>query len=128
VSVPGFPNMYSMLAYGYNGTSYFQLIENQMRQVLRCLRLARSEHARGWRCAPRRTIATSPRCLTGADGRSCSATNCSGANRYYFDRNGDAPLPAATSLKADRQSGHFNVNDYAYDRSVSVINSRNWLP
>jgi hypothetical protein len=56
------------------------------------------------------------------------SNNCSGANTYYFDRNGDAPLPAATSLKADRQSGHFNVNDYAYDRSVSVINSRNWLP
>ena len=31
--------------YGYNGSSYFTLIENQMRHIVRCLRRAREEHA-----------------------------------------------------------------------------------
>ena len=42
VSVPGFPNLFSILGpYGYNGSSYFTLIENQARHIVRCLRRAR---------------------------------------------------------------------------------------
>ena len=42
VSVPGFPNMFSILGpYGYNGASYFTLIENQSRHIVRCLKHAR---------------------------------------------------------------------------------------
>lgn len=42
VSVPRFPNLFSILGpYGYNGSSYFNLIEIQARHILRCLRHAR---------------------------------------------------------------------------------------
>src|SRR3954449_4536677 len=42
VSVPGFPNMFSILGpYGFNGSSYFQLIETQSRHIVRCLKRAR---------------------------------------------------------------------------------------
>jgi cation diffusion facilitator CzcD-associated flavoprotein CzcO len=43
VSVPGFPNMFMILGpYGFNGASYFTLIENQARHIVRCLSSARS--------------------------------------------------------------------------------------
>src|SRR3954471_6683687 len=37
VSVPGFPNLFSILGpYGYNGSSYFPLIETQARHIIPC--------------------------------------------------------------------------------------------
>ena len=46
VSVPGFPNWFTITGpYGFNGQSYFGLIETQMRHIVRCLKRARSEHA-----------------------------------------------------------------------------------
>ena len=50
VSVPGFPNWFSILGpYGFNGQSYFGLIETQMRHIVRCLQRARARRrdARG---------------------------------------------------------------------------------
>ncbi len=46
VSVPGFPNSFSILGpYGFNGQSYFGLIETQMRHIVRCLKRARRDRA-----------------------------------------------------------------------------------
>jgi cation diffusion facilitator CzcD-associated flavoprotein CzcO len=46
VSVPGFPNFFAILGpYGYNGSSYFNLIETQMAHIVRCLRHARQSGA-----------------------------------------------------------------------------------
>ena len=40
---PGFPNWFSILGpYGFNGQSYFGLIETQMRHIVRCLERARA--------------------------------------------------------------------------------------
>src|SRR5262249_25576263 len=46
VSVPGFPNYFTMFGpYGYNGSSYFNLIETQSPHIPRCLRPARPRGA-----------------------------------------------------------------------------------
>ena len=38
VSVPGFPNYFMVMGpYGYNGSSYFNLVETQSRHIVRCL-------------------------------------------------------------------------------------------
>ena len=43
VSVPGFPNIFMILGpYGFNGASYFTLIENQARHIVRCLTRAQA--------------------------------------------------------------------------------------
>ena len=46
VSMPGFPNFFLILGpNGYNGASYFQLIEQQTRHIARCLTQARKQRA-----------------------------------------------------------------------------------
>ena len=46
ISVPRFPNFFSILGpYGYNGSSYFNLIETQMAHIVRCLQHARERAA-----------------------------------------------------------------------------------
>ena len=46
VSVPGFPNYFWMFGpYGYNGSSYFNLVETQARHIVRCLSHARERGA-----------------------------------------------------------------------------------
>ena len=63
VSVPGFPNFFTVMGpYGYVGSSYFALIETQTHHIVRCLdagRRARPPPAS--RCRRRPTTATSPR-------------------------------------------------------------------
>ena len=45
-SVPGFPNFFTIFGpYGYNGSSYFNLIETQTRHIVRCLGARASEGA-----------------------------------------------------------------------------------
>ena len=74
VSVPGFPNYFAMFGpYGYNGSSYFNLIETQSRHIVRCLRHARTSARPRLRSGPRRTSVTSARCCAAA------AARCSGS-------------------------------------------------
>ena len=96
VSVPGFPNMFMILGpYGFNGASYFNLIENQARHIVRCLRRARGTRLdRGRGDAARPTAATGRRCSAAATARSSSRAPASTANSYYFDAHGDAPFRA----------------------------------
>jgi cation diffusion facilitator CzcD-associated flavoprotein CzcO len=119
VSVPGFPNMFSILGpYGYNGTSYFQLIENQSRHIVRALSAARSRNSTLIEVKPDANDRYFALMLKRRPRQVFFTNNCSGANSYYFDHNGDVPLRAATSFEAYWQSGHYDVNDYRFERAV----------
>ena len=116
VSVPGFPNMFSILGpYGYNGTSYFQLIENQSRHIVRALRTARRRGSTLVEVKPEANDRYFARMLKRRPRQVFFTNNCSGANSYYFDHNGDVPLRAATSFEAFWESGHYDVNDYRFE-------------
>ena len=118
VSVPGFPNMFSILGpYGYNGTSYFQLIENQSRHIVRALQTARRRKSTLIEVKPEANDRYFQRMLKRRPRQVFFTNNCSGANSYYFDRNGDVPLRAATSFEAFWESGHYDVNDYRFERA-----------
>ena len=102
VSVPGFPNMFTILGpYGYNGASYFTLIENQSRHIVRCLRQRARElgatrvevTARGQRPLLRRDAPPPPPpgLLPGRAART--------ANSYYFDDHGDVPFRAVDDAR-----------------------------
>ena len=115
VSVPGFPNLFTILGpYGYNGASYFTLIENQSRHIVRAL-----THAR--RVGATRVEVTSEandRYLRQMLGRRHRQVffqgTCGTANSYYFDAHGDVPFRASTTLEARWRSARFDLSDYTF--------------
>jgi cation diffusion facilitator CzcD-associated flavoprotein CzcO len=117
VSVPGFPNMFMILGpYGFNGSSYFTLIENQARHIVRCLRRARSTGSTSVEVtgeANRRYFET----MLARRGRQVFfQDSCATANSYYFDSHGDVPFRSATTLETAWRSARFDLDDYRFTR------------
>jgi cation diffusion facilitator CzcD-associated flavoprotein CzcO len=115
VSVPGFPNAFSILGpYGFNGQSYFGLIETQMRHIVRCLKRARRDGATRVEI----TSDANRRYFESVLGRRHNQVffqgSCASANSYYFDKHGDAPFRPSLTLEAAWRSGHFDLDDYAF--------------
>jgi cation diffusion facilitator CzcD-associated flavoprotein CzcO len=115
VSVPGFPNMFMILGpYGFNGASYFTLIESQSRHIVRCLRRARSTASTSievTREANRRYFETM---LSRRDRQVFFQDSCATANSYYFDSHGDVPFRSATTAEVAWRSAHFDLDDYRF--------------
>jgi cation diffusion facilitator CzcD-associated flavoprotein CzcO len=121
VSVPRFPNLFMILGpYGYNGASYFTLIENQSRHIVRCLTEARRVGATRVEVTPEANeryfadmLSRRPRQIFFQGDR------CNGANSYYFDEHGDVPFRASTTLEAAWRSARFDLSDYAFSDSAA---------
>ncbi len=117
VTVPGFPNLFSILGpYAFNGSSYFNLIEHQMRHIVRVLRRARRDAAtrvevrreandRYWRSM-----------LARRHNQVFFRGSCANANSYYFDRHGDVPFRASPTLEVAWRQRTFDLDDYRFDR------------
>src|SRR3954462_9224968 len=126
VSVPGFPNLFAILGpYGYNGSSYFHLIETQSRHIVRCLRRARrtgstrveitpEANERYWKeqlPRPPKPTFFPPR-RAPPHTRFSSHRGAPAPNSSYFDRHGDVPFRPATSLETSWRSARFDLDDY----------------
>lgn len=115
VSVPGFPNLFMMLGpYGFNGASYFNLIEAQSRHIVRALREARRRGSTRVEVTPeandvyfRRMLARRPHQVFFRDA-------CATANSYYFDAHGDVPLRPALTLETKWEAARYDLDDYTY--------------
>ncbi len=115
VSVPGFPNWFSILGpYGFNGQSYFGLIETQMRHIVRCLRRAREGGARRVEITPEANRRYFESVLARRDNQVFFQGSCATANSYYFDKHGDAPFRPSLTLEAAWRSARFELDDYAF--------------
>ncbi|MFF0637628.1 flavin-containing monooxygenase [Nocardia sp. NPDC004151] len=116
VSVPGFPNFFTIIGpYGYNGASYFTLIEMQTTHILRLLRQARRHAATRVEV----TAAANERYFQEMMSRRGTQVfwqdSCTLANSYYFDKNGDVPLRAMSTPEAAWRAAHFDLNDYTFE-------------
>nr|HEV8176555.1 NAD(P)/FAD-dependent oxidoreductase [Gemmatimonadales bacterium] len=117
VSVPGFPNLFTILGpYGYNGASYFQLIETQMRHICRCLRHTRSEGATLVEIRRDANDRYLEQMLGRRGNQIFFQGTCEGSNSYYFDRHGDVPFRASPSIETHLRSARFDLDDYRYEQ------------
>ncbi|GAB0105458.1 NAD(P)/FAD-dependent oxidoreductase [Nocardia sp. JMUB6875] len=117
-TVPGFPNLFFISGpYGFTGGSYFQLIENQARHFLRCLKEARRTGATWVEVKPE----AHQRYFDYVQRRQPStvfySNNCAASNSYYFDRHGDSPiLRPSSAVEAWWDSRTFALSDYEFKR------------
>ena len=115
VSVPGFPNWFSILGpYGFNGQSYFGLIETQMRHIVRCLKHARQGAATRVEITPEANRRYFESMLSRRNNQVFFQGSCANANSYYFDKHGDAPFRASLTLEAAWRSARYDLDDYAF--------------
>ena len=122
VSVPGFPNLFAILGpYGYNASSYFNLIETQTQHIIRLLRTARKRDSTRVEVTPAANSRYFESMLARRGNQVFFLGDCSSANSYYFDSHGDVPLRPATTIETMWAAQHFPLGDYAFSRGVSRI-------
>jgi cation diffusion facilitator CzcD-associated flavoprotein CzcO len=117
VSVPGFPNSFTILGpYGYNGSSYFNLIENQAKHILRLIDRAQRDGATRIEVTSEANERYFKQMLARRSWQVLEQPSCQLANSYYFDKHGDRPFRSSPTLEVNWKSGHFNLDDYSFAR------------
>ncbi|HEY1523271.1 MAG TPA: NAD(P)/FAD-dependent oxidoreductase [Solirubrobacteraceae bacterium] len=115
ISVPGFPNFFHIVGpYGFNGSSFFLLIETQMRHINRCLKRARERGSTRVEVTPEANDRYWKQMLDRRHNQIFFRGTCDTANSYYFDRHGDVPFRASPSLEAMWRSARFSLDDYSF--------------
>ncbi|WP_445160812.1 flavin-containing monooxygenase [Mycobacterium sp. Dal123C01] len=115
VSVPGFPNMFSIMGpYGYVGSSYFALIETQTHHIVRCLKRARRNGAARVEVTETANSRYFAEMMRKRHRQIFWQDSCRLANSYYFDKNGDVPIRPTTTLEAYWRSRRFDLDDYRF--------------
>ena len=120
VSVPGFPNLFSILGpYGYNASSYFNLIETQTQHIIRLLRASRRRQATRIEVSDDANARYFASMLGRRHNQVFFLGDCASANSYYFDSHGDVPLRAASTIETMWAARRFPLRDYSFTSSAA---------
>ncbi|GAA4818181.1 flavin-containing monooxygenase [Nocardioides caeni] len=115
ISVPRFPNFFTILGpYGYNGSSYFNLIETQSAHIVRALRHARKVRATRVEVTAEANASYFEKMLGRRKHQVFFQDSCGLANSYYFDDNGDVPFRAATTVETMWDARRYPLEAYAF--------------
>jgi cyclohexanone monooxygenase len=113
VSVPGFPNWFTTFGpYGYNGSSYFTLVETQAAHITRCLKHARAQGATSVEVRPEAVERFFAQMLRRRHRQVFWQDSCASANSYYFNKDGDVPLRPSLTVETIRRAKTFPLDDY----------------
>ncbi len=115
VSVPGFPNMFSVMGpYGFVGSSYFALIEAQTHHIVRCLQRARGRNSTRVEVTEEANARYFAEMMRRRHRQVFWQDSCRQSNSYYFDKNGDVALRPATTFEVYWRSRRFDLDDYRF--------------
>lgn len=115
VSTAGFPNYFTTFGpYGYNGASFFTLIESSAAHIARVLKAARERDAHRVEVTQAAQTAFIEDMLSRGHRQVFRTPSCQSANSYYFTRHGDVPFRAATTPEIQWKSTRFPLDDYAF--------------
>jgi len=118
VSTAGFPNFFTTYGpYGYNGSSFFNLIESSAAHIVRVLKAARKKNARRVEVKYAAQEAYIKDVLSRGHRQVFRKASCRNANSYYFTRHGDVPFRAATTPEIHWKNRHFPLDDYAFAKA-----------
>jgi cation diffusion facilitator CzcD-associated flavoprotein CzcO len=119
VSVPGFPNFFSILGpYGFNGSSYFNLIETQTTHIVRCLRRARKQSATRVEVTSEANAEYFASALARRKNQVFFQGGCADANSYYFDAHGDVPFRPSPTIETMWTSRRFDLDSYTFETAA----------
>ena len=122
ISVPGFPNYFTMFGpYGYNGSSYFNLVETQSRHIVRALQHARSAGATQIEVTREANDRYWAKALSRRGRQVFAQPSCAHANSYYFDRHGDTPLRPSLTIETVWDSHRFPLSDYRLQTADAAV-------
>ena len=121
VSVPRFPNAFLILGpYGFNGASYFNLIEAQSRHIVRALKEARKRRATRVEVTAEANERYFQRMLARRPKQVFYRDACSTSNSYYFDQHGDVPLRPALTLETKWEAATYPLESYMYSSATGA--------
>jgi cation diffusion facilitator CzcD-associated flavoprotein CzcO len=113
VSVPGFPNYFNMFGpYGYNGSSYFNLIDAQKAHITRILRHARDHSATYIEIRQEANQRYFVEMMRRRRMQAFWDDSCRGSNSYYFDEHGDVPFRPSFTREVRRRANNYPLSDY----------------
>jgi cation diffusion facilitator CzcD-associated flavoprotein CzcO len=91
-AVPGFPNFFLVMGpYSIAGSSYYSMVEVAMRNILTCMKAARSRGASLVEVTPEANSKDLAQVLDSKRTSIWRTADCGGSRTYYLDRFGDTP-------------------------------------
>ncbi len=116
LALPGFPNLFYLPGpYAYNGLSFFNTVEGQMRHMSRCLAEMKRQGARCFEVTQEANDAFTAAMKQNLRSSVFLNGNCATANSYYFNPHGEPTLLRPTSTFSGRwQAAHYPLTSYRF--------------